>query len=420
MPTSSKIQSLLDFSTEYGKHYLATGGPTSRLEEDLSLLGKTEGLLIETFATPTGIFVSLQDPTSRDVVTKLVRIRENSIDLGKLCHLESILKQVKNRELTLELAQQLLNQPEKSSLRYTRLQHVLAAFICGVALSYPVFTLWIPALLSGLLTLITWWVSGPGLHDRIQSSIFRDFFGCMVALILSAFCQNLIPSAPFEAFSIGSMILLVPGLALTTAISELAEQNLVSGTSKLMQAILTLLALGLAYILLQEFLSGLHNVTPNYRVPLSIGLSILGLFVSVSSFAVLFQVPPRHLLSSVLVGILGWSVFRFFAGKASLSSSNILVVVTASYFASLSVGITSLLLGKLKKVPSQVFSVPGIIAMLPGMLALSSFRTLALGQENSGIELGFKVALSAGSIVFGLFSARIPFMIRYPVLKKMI
>ena len=43
---------------------------------------------------------------------------------------------------------------------------------------------------------------------------------------------------PPEAFAVGSIALLVPGLTLTTAISELADQNLASGTTKLMKGAL--------------------------------------------------------------------------------------------------------------------------------------------------------------------------------------
>ena len=50
--------------------------------------------------------------------------------------------------------------------------------------------------------------------------------------------------------------------------------------------------------------------------------------------------------------------------------------------------------------------------MLPGMLALMSMRSFAMGQEQSGLDLMFRVILTAGSIVFGLFTARMPFVFR--------
>jgi uncharacterized membrane protein YjjB (DUF3815 family) len=48
--------------------------------------------------------------------------------------------------------------------------------------------------------------------------------------------------------------------------------------------------------------------------------------------------------------------------------------------------------------------------MLPGMLALSSFRYFASGDQDTGLEFTFQVAVTAVSIVFGLMTARMPFV----------
>ncbi|MBI3557982.1 MAG: threonine/serine exporter family protein, partial [Deltaproteobacteria bacterium] len=189
----------------------------------------------------------------------------------------------------------------------------------------------------------------------------------------------------------------------------LADQNLVSGTAKLMQAILTLLALGLAYMLFHDLSDSLHLLpapsTP--QRPLSMAISTFAILVSVSCFGILFKVPPRALPWATLTGLLGWLVLRLFSSADYL--------VAASFLGSLSVGLVSLTLGWRYKVPSQVFSVPGMIAMLPGMLALTSMRNLAMGQQAHGINLAFRVAITAGAIVFGLFTARIPFALLGPV-----
>jgi uncharacterized membrane protein YjjB (DUF3815 family) len=77
----------------------------------------------------------------------------------------------------------------------------------------------------------------------------------------------------------------------------------------------------------------------------------------------------------------------------------------------------SLAFGRIFRQPSQVYSVPGIVAMLPGMLALSSFRYFAAGDQGSGVAFTFKVGITAISIVFGLMTARIPFQVRTKVLQ---
>lgn len=392
---------LLNFMAEYGRAYLASGGPTSRLEEALSALGRKLGYPTEVFATPTGIFVSCVDETGQSHTT-ISRIKDSGVNLGRLCWLEGIFEDVFEQKISLHQGNRILHSKVTQRPPYKFWQTCMASFLSGFALSVTGYAMFFPAMASGLIALSTWWISGPGLKDRVHSAIFRDFMGAATTLGLAAVGQLLMP-APFEAFTIGGLVVLVPGLTLTTAISELADQNLVSGTAKLMQAMLTLLALGLAYMLFQDLSSALHIIpAPSAgQRPLSLAVSAFGMLISAASFSIIFKVPPRALPLSTLTGLLGWFILRQFSTTEHL--------VVASFLGALSVGAVSLFLGGRYKVPSQVFSVPGILSMLPGMLALSSLRSFAMGQQTHGLELGFRVAVTAGSIVFGLFTARIPF-----------
>ena len=73
-PTDRQI---LGFQMAFARHYLNSGGPTSRLEDNLHKIGSHYGRETEVFATPTGVFVTLNDPaTSDDPTTALTRIRE--------------------------------------------------------------------------------------------------------------------------------------------------------------------------------------------------------------------------------------------------------------------------------------------------------------------------------------------------------
>jgi len=396
-------QPLLEFCSEFGRAYLASGGPTSRLEEYVTELGRVYEHPTEVFATPTGVFVSLVDKDGMHRTT-LSRVKQVSMNLGRLCWLEGIFEDITTKKITLSQGLRVLGNKKVRNATYPLWVATLAAFVGGFALSLPNYGRVRAALASGLIAMVTWWISGPGLNRRIQSSIFRDFIGCTAALALAATAQFFIPG-PFEAFAIGALIVLVPGLALTSAISELADQNLVSGTAKLMQAILTLLALGISYLLFTDLVSGLglHSfpMISAERRPLSLGASAVGAAFGVTCFGILFGVPRKALPGATATGLLGWTVFHQF--------DNTKLLVTAPFLASTAVGFVSLVLSNRFKVPSQTYSVPGILAMLPGMLALASFHTLALGNETVGIELGFRVATTAAAIVFGLFAARIPF-----------
>lgn len=400
---------LVNFFAEYGGAYLGSGGPTSRLEDQLTELGLKRGYSTHVFATPTGIFITCSDE-SGDSHSTIFRIKESSIDLGRLCQLEAVFRSVREGTVSESAACKQLKSGKKLRSSYPLWSLFIAAFLAGAALSYPAYGQVTSAALSGVIATIIWWVTGPGLKHRIPSGIFRDFLGCILTLGLAGGAQRAL-GGTVEAYAVGGLVVLVPGLALTNAISELADQNLVSGTAKLMQAALTVLALGLAYVLFQDLMAVLHwrVAVPELHRPLSWLAAGLGVFLSVTAFGVLFQVPPRALPWASLTGVLAWVILKKLGASELLTS--------ASFLASFCVGTLALILGRVFQYPSQVFSVPGIIAMLPGMLALNSFRTLALaltatGQgavSTSGVNLATRVILIAGSIVFGLFVARLPF-----------
>ncbi len=405
MPTHHPVNHNLEltkFMAEFSRTYIASGGPTSRLEDALSQIGNSLGHKTEIFATPTGVFVNAIHPDG-SVSSQLCRIKSGGTHLEKLCWLESILDDVLTRKITPSQATRILHSPQFAKNTFNVLQRGVAAFLAGFALSFLSYANLLYGIIAGIIGSLTWLINGPLLEDKIVSSIFRDFIGCIVTLSLAALAQFIVP-APFEAFTIGGIVILVPGLALTNAIAELADQNLVSGTSKLMQAVLTLLALGLAYLLFSELAASLDIeglLVASTKIKLPFWKQFLFIGISISCFGVILRVPKKSLIWSTLVGLLGWLLLH----KLNISKYS----VASPFLTSLLIGIISLTLGKRFKIPSQVFSVPGIIAMLPGMMALTSIQSFALGKETAGIELSFRVAQTAASIAFGLFTARIPF-----------
>ncbi len=426
MTMISTPEEFAEFAVEFGRQYLSSGGPASRVEEQLEELAAQFHLSAEVYATSTGIFVTAshaeknEETPSINAVseaktpthcTRLARIKENRINLSKLCSLEEVLLPIsKGKQSVLEGLICLKRAARYWSPTYTTTQRLFAAFFMGVAMSFPIFRDIQAAFVSGIITTAAYEVTGPRFSRMIPSSVFRDFLGCVTTLVLAVMASKFLGGTA-EAYSIGGIILLVPGLALTTAISELADQNFVSGTAKLMSAFLTLLALGSAYLLVQEFYPSaiLKNQIIN-RAHADLLFSVLGLVVTVSGFAVIFSVPQKMLPWAVLTGLTGWLLLHQFETAQ--------YAILASFLSSFGVGVVSISLSRIFAMPSQVFSVPGILAMLPGVLALSAFRSLAAGNESIGIETAFRVTLVAVAIVFGLFFARIPFEFLRPLMPR--
>ncbi|HEY8279665.1 MAG TPA: threonine/serine exporter family protein [Bdellovibrionota bacterium] len=413
MKTSPSDREILGFMMAFARLYLNSGGPTSRLEDNLIRIGALYGRETEVFATPTGVFVTLNDPrTTDDPTTALARIRETGTNLGQLVELEKILRALFAQEIPLPQAASALAVAMVAPPIYSKQYTAAAAFVAGMVASYMTYQKPVAAAVSGAITAFAWFVINHVLRRQVSNPIFSDFAGAFLTLVCAAIAHAFVAPLAMEAYAIGGIMLLVPGLALTTAIAELAEQNLVSGTAKFMQATLALLALGLAYLLFQQIAYSLELrgvLQPVAAKHSTFFVSVFGVILNIACFGVLFKVPLRALLWSTLTGLAGWVAL-----EALLHTS---AAAGGPYLAAVVVGVVSLALGRVFRLPSQVFSVPGIVGMLPGMLALSSFRYFASGDQDTGIAFTFQVAVTAVSIVFGLMTARVPFVVgdRYSV-----
>lgn len=401
-------QEFLNIAVLVGRKYLACGGPTSRLENKLTLAGNRFGFFTQVFATPTGIIVTVKDESTNTTITEMGRIDDGSIHLAELADTETWLNKFAGEEKDLQKIQTHFSQPEKLKSVYPTYIVITSAFLIGSCASIARYNHLTMGIISGVISTTVLVASSP-LKSRYRlSGVFCDFFGSILAFALSFVFTQLF-SVPVEGVVAGTLVMLVPGLTLTTAVSELADHNFVSGTAKMMKGILTLLAMGIAYLLfidLQVYFNGYDASTQAELGPLLFGWHrlMVSFFCNVGSvlgFCVLLRVPKNAVAIATFIGALSWWALNLL-GQPNL-------VVLAPFTTALLVGLVSLAFGRAFSLPSQVYSVPGILSLVPGMLALSSFGTMNVDVP-AGEKL-FKATLIASSVVFGLFTARVPFVV---------
>jgi uncharacterized membrane protein YjjP (DUF1212 family) len=394
-----------------GQGYLSSGGPTSRLEEKLMQAGQTHGYPTEVYATPTGMFVSVK--YQDQIMTGFERILGNETNFTDMLFYDNILEKFSSGSMSPDEAKQKLRQFK--SRRYSFFLVTFCTLLIGFIASYLRFGELLGGVLSGLICAFIYVLNRPLIVKLRFSGVFTDFVGSLVAFFLSViagFTLNL----PATVFVIGSLILIVPGLTLTSAISELADHNFVSGTVKLMKAILILVAMGVAYLLIENILQSMgydtnllvQTVSGTGAIAKQTVLKTFGRILLIASFCIYFNTPWRAMPGAVFCGLLSILVLDQFTDPRYF--------VMASFSASMTVGLVSLFFARIYGWPSQVFSTPGILSLVPGLLALSSFYTITESPTQGAIA--YRVALSAGAIVFGLFSARMPFRIYKKIIKE--
>lgn len=119
-------------------------------------------------------------------------------------------------------------------------------------------------------------------------------------------------------------------------------------------------------------------------------------FIATMAFGILFNVPRRSLASGGLVGMIGWVIYM---SMMTYVQVNMFIATLISAF---SIATLSQFLARFHKMPATLYSVSGIIPLVPGGLAYDAIRRFMQNNYTEGIQLATSTLLLAGAIAFGL------------------
>lgn len=118
-------------------------------------------------------------------------------------------------------------------------------------------------------------------------------------------------------------------------------------------------------------------------------------FIGSAAFGVIFNVPRESVLKCGFVGALGWVCYF---GLSELG----LAVISATAIASSLIAIISQVFARLYKTPMIIFTVGGIIPLVPGGMAYNAMRHFVENNYNEAVTMAAKAFLISGSIALGL------------------
>ncbi len=127
-------------------------------------------------------------------------------------------------------------------------------------------------------------------------------------------------------------------------------------------------------------------------------IELLFCFLATVAFGVIFNVPKRVVWIGGVIGVLAWFIY------STLPTFGISVVF-ATAVAALVSATSSHLLARKFRVPVTIFSIPGIIPLVPGSRAYFTMLAFVDGDYILGLQLGIETMLQAGAIAAGLVFA---------------
>ena len=393
-PLKIRIGFVVDLATRL--HEYGTAAP--RLEDVTNLVSARLGLSCNVLSTPTSIVMSFSDPAIEDglaEVTQVVRLPPGEVNLKRLCQVDEIADDVIDGRLDLAAGRRRLRQFGRSTRSQTHRSWVVASFgVSAASIAALLHAGWagvataaLIGLLIGVVHLLAQTRPNVAAADEAVSALLATLIATIVAVYVT-------PLA-LRSVVIASLIVLMPGMTLTTAVRELSSQHLISGTARMMGAMATLLKLAFGTVAAAQ-LCALLGLVPQAGVEASVPAwtEWLAVFSAALAFAVLFRSPRRYVPVVVASVVLGYICTR--VGGSFLSPA------FGVFLGSLVIGAASNLFARVTQRPGALVREPGIVLLVPGSVG---FRTLSFVFERDvllGLDTAINLVTLLVSIVAGL------------------
>lgn len=242
---------LIDLGVDLGRQLMISGAEIYRVEESVMRLLTAYGLTPQVFAIPNCLIVSVTTPEGHPI-TRMCRIPAHGTDIELLEQCNSLCRRLCQNPPEVEQAQALVYQLTASSRQYPP-RVVLLGYVAASAFFALFFGggPWdfLSAALCGLA------VGACLLFGRRLTGSNLFFRTAVCSALLAALAFALVTlgiGQNTEVITIGTLMVLVPGMALTNAMREIMAGDILSGLERTAEVILvaTAIALGTALPLL--------------------------------------------------------------------------------------------------------------------------------------------------------------------------
>lgn len=385
------------FSITLARALHRSGTPAHRLEETMKMVLGRLGLDGAFFAMPTGIFASFGTPESHR--TSLIRAETGEQSLEKLSLLNELAESLIKGDLGVTEGTRRVEEIVAAPPRYTKLLVVLCFSIASGTAARFFGGGWREMAVAAVIGMV---IGSTNLAIG-QSQNARRVFEIVAAVIASALATIAASIVlPFSTYvsTLAGLIILVPGLTLTTGMTEIATGNLVSGAARLTGAALTFLEIGFGVALGSQVARLIPGMpVASAPLPLDAWTLWLALLASPFAFTVLLQARPRDAGWIMIACILGFGGARL---GTLLLGPELGVLVGAC-----SLGLGANLFARIIKRPAAVMLLPGLILLVPGGIGFGSLSKFIERDVMSGMEAAFSVLLVAVALVTGLLLANV-------------
>ncbi|WP_448549135.1 threonine/serine ThrE exporter family protein [Thalassotalea fusca] len=389
-----------NFIIRLGKALHKFGTPAYRLEAHLQSVSTFLELNANFVITPTSLtFVLAQGDDNQDY-NHIVRVKPGELDLGSLARTDELVEELSSGQRTLKEAIERLDEIANKPNPYGRFLTFLAFGGSSGAFAMLMHTSWNDVFWSTILGFVVCIFVFWSERSRRVTEMLEPISALTTAMLASAITL-VDPSINMPLVILSAIIAFIPGLALTLGLSELAARNLMSGTARIMDAIMVLFKLYFGAVLgmaLGKLLWGEVAFIQPPETPL--WTSWLAVTVLSISLVILFRARIKDAPWGVISGYVAYG--------ASIWGAMHLDVALGAFVGAFALGIYSNLFSRITKLPSSIVKLLGLVVLVPGSKVYIGLNTAISGQAMLNAEnIGSQTFLIFMSLVAGLIFANV-------------
>lgn len=386
---------ILDLAYEAGAILLENGAEISRVEDTIQRIANYYGVDdINVFVLSNGIMATGNNYAR----SKFIPIKGSSLD--KVVAVNQLSRDVTNGKC--DVAQLELRLREIRAMKTKSALEQIISSALGSAGFCIIFGGGFDDCLISTIAGLLLWIFILYIGNRHLSRVMTNVVG---GLLASFFCIAMFQfgfGTHLSNMIIGAVIPLIPGVAFTNGIRDLANEDYIAGVTRLLDALLTFfcIALGVAlsFIIDAAIYGQMQVLDPlaasSDTAPLYVQLPAA--FIATWAFAALFGVPRKYYINCGICGMLGWLLYLILLRHTNMSPT------IAAFFSATLIALTALIQSIIRRCPVTVFLISGIFPLVPGAGIFWTSYYLVSNDLYTAMQTGLVAIKSTIAIAGGI------------------
>ena len=393
------------FITDFARRLHLAGVSAARLEGAVKTTATKLGVDCAIWSSPTGILLSLGDLNDPSVgqQTRVLRLDPAQPNLADLSTLDYVAEQVIEGRIDVKEATNRFRELDHVAATRDTAWIVFAFGLASAAVAGLLRTSWLDIAVAGALGTLIGAVETAA-RSRPHLAAASEAISAILATVLAAAFAHFVAPLSIQTVVIAALIVLMPGLTLTTAITELATGQLVTGTARFAGAMVTLFKLTFGSVAGAQIVNAL-GWSPQVAQAITLPplVEVVATLAAAFSFAILFRAARRDIPLVMASAVAGYVLTRL--GSSWFGAGESTTFAGAVFFSSLVMAAAANVYGRVVGRPGTLVRLPSIMLLVPGSVGFRGIASLierdyTLGMDTAVAVLSALVALTAG-LLFG-------------------